>query len=103
VGRDRQPRQVLEEIRPGALSLPAPALPAAPPPTKSVSSQTAGKNAAQSESLSMVLLNPKTWLAGKRATLQLRVIDAQGHPVPGAKITASVSGAGEPANFFTES
>ena len=105
---DEQHRQVLEEIRTGALSLPAPTLPAptppaAPPPIKSVSSPVAGKNAAQPESLSIVLLNPKTWLAGKRATLQLRVTDAHGHPVAGAKITASVSGAAEPANFFSES
>jgi hypothetical protein len=101
---DEQHRQVLEEIRTGVLCLP---LPTPPPgalaPTKSVSSPAAGKNAAQSESLSMELLNPKTWLAGKRATLQLRVTDAQGHPVAGAKITASVSGAAEPANFFIES
>jgi len=100
---DEQHRQVLEEIRTGALSIPAPTLPAAPPPTKSVSAPVAGKNAAQPESLSIVLLNPKTWLAGRRATLQLRVTDAHGHPLAGAKITASVSGAAEPANFFSES
>jgi hypothetical protein len=35
--------------------------------------------------------------------LQLRVTDAHGHPLAGAKITASVSGAAEPANFFSES
>jgi len=100
---DEQHRQVLEEIRTGALCLPAPTPPALMPPTKSVSSQPAEKKAAQSESLSMELLNPKTWLVGKRATLQLRVSDAKGHPVAGAKITASISGAAEPANFFTES
>jgi hypothetical protein len=99
---DEQHRQVLEEIRTGALSLPAPTQPAAPPPAKFVSSLV-GKNAAQPESLSIELLNPKTWLAGKHATLQLRVTDAHGHPVAGAKITASVSGAAEPANFFSES
>jgi hypothetical protein len=100
---DEQHRQVLEEIRTGALSLPAPTLPAAPPPTKSISSPVALKNAAQAESLSIELLNPKSWLAGKRATLQLRVTDAHGHPVAGAKITAAVSGAAEPANFLSES
>jgi hypothetical protein len=95
---DEQHRQVLEEIRTGALCLPPPTA-----PTKSVSSPAAGKNEAQSESLSMELLNPKTWLAGKRATLQLRVTDAKGHPVAGATISASVSGAAEAANFFAES
>jgi hypothetical protein len=100
---DEQHRLVLEEIRTGALCLPPPTPPAPPLPTKSVSSTAAEKDAAQSESLSMEFLNAKTWLAGKRATLQLRVTDAKGHPVAGAKITASVSGAAEPATFFSQS
>jgi hypothetical protein len=98
---DEQHRQVLEEIRAGVLCLPPPTPSAAPPPTKSVSSQAVQKP--QSETLSIELLNPKTWLAGKRVTLQVRLTDAQGSPVAGAKITASVSGAAEPANFSTES
>jgi len=98
---DEQHRQVLEEIRTCRLHLPAPTPPA--PPTKSISSQAIVKDAAQSENLSMELLNPKTWLAGKRVTLQMRVTDAQRHPVAGAKITASITGAAEPANFFSES
>ena len=100
---DEQHRQVLEEIRTGALCLPPPTPPVSPAPTKSVSSRAAVKNGAQLESLSIELLNPKTWLSGKRATLQVRVTEAQGHPVSGAKISASVSGAAQPANFFTES
>jgi hypothetical protein len=98
---DEQHRQVLEEIRTGVLCLPPPTPSAAPPPTKSVSSQAAQKP--QSETLSIELLNPKTWLAGKRVTLQVRLSDAQRSPVAGAKITASVSGAAEPADFSTES
>src|SRR6266853_5639168 len=62
---DEQHRQVLEEIRSGALALPAPTPPSPPVPTKSGSSTAAVKNAVQAESLSMELLNPKTWLAGK--------------------------------------
>jgi hypothetical protein len=103
---DEQHRQVLEEIRTGVLCLPPspPSTPSTPSaPTKSVSSQAAIKNAAQQESLFIELLNPKSWLAGKRVTLQLRVTDARAHAVSGAKITASVSGAAEPANFSTES
>jgi hypothetical protein len=98
---DEQHRQVLEEIRTGALCLPPPTRPAPPTPTKSVSSQAAEK--VQSESLSIELVNPKTWLAGKRVTLQLRVTNAQGHAVAGAKIAVSVSGAADPANFSAES
>ena len=97
---DEQHRQVLEEIRTGALCLPPPT-PAPPAPTTSISSHAAQK--AQSESLSIELLNPKTWLAGKRATLQLRLTGAQDHPIANAKITASVCGAAEPANFSAES
>jgi len=100
---DEQHRLVLEEIRSGVLHLPEPAPPAPLAPTRPVSAQAAVKNAAQAESLFMEFLNAKTWLAGKRATLQLRVTDAKGHPVAGAKITASVSGAAEPATFFSES
>jgi hypothetical protein len=98
---DEQHRQVLEEIRTGVLCLPLPTPPAPPAPTKSVSSRAVQKP--QSETLSIELLNPKTWLAGKRVILQVRLTDAQGSLVAGAKITASVSGAAEPTSFFAES
>jgi hypothetical protein len=97
---DEQHRQVLEEIRTGKLHLPAPTPPV---PAKTVTSQASTKNAAPAESLRIELLNAKTWLAGKRVTLQLRVTGAQAHAVSGAKITASVSGAAEPANFSADS
>jgi hypothetical protein len=100
---DEQHRQVLEEIRTGTLHLPAPTPPVPPMPTKTVTSQASTKNVAPAESLRIELLNPKTWLAGKRVTLQLRVTDAQAHAVSGTKITASVSGAAEPANFSADS
>ena len=98
---DEQHRQVLEEIRTGTLHLPAPTPPVPPAPAKT--SPASAKNAAPAESLHIELLTPKTWLAGKRVTLQLRVTDAQAHAVSGAKITASVSGAAEPANFSADS
>jgi hypothetical protein len=101
---DEQHRQVLEEIRTGTLHLPAPTLPVPPTPAKTATSQQAStKNAAPAESLRIELRNPKTWLAGKRVTLQLRVTDGQAHAVSGAKITASVPGAVEPANFSANS
>jgi len=100
---DEQHRQVLEEIRTGTLHLPAPASPVPPAPSKTVTSQASTKNAAPAESLRIELLNPKTWLAGKSVTLQLRVTDAQARAVSGAKIIASVSGAVEPANFTADS
>jgi len=99
---DEQHRQVLEEIRAGTLHLPAP-MPSVPAPTKTVTSQPSTKYAAPAESLRIELLNPKTWLAGKRVTLQLRVTGAQAQAVSGAKINVSVFGAAEPANFSIES
>jgi hypothetical protein len=100
---DEQHRQVLEEIRTSTLHLPAPPAPVPLAPPKTVTSQASAKSAAPAESLRIELLNPKTWLAGKRVTLQLRVTDAQAHAVAGAKITASVSGALESANFSVDS
>ncbi len=100
---DEQHRQVLEEIRTGTLHLPAPTPPVPPAPAKTATSQASTKNAAPAESLRIELLNPKSWLAGKRVTLQLRVTDAQAHAVSGAKITVYVFGAAEPANFSADS
>jgi hypothetical protein len=104
---DEQHRQVLEEIRSGALYLPPPAPPApvAATPNKSATVPTLEKNIAspQSATLSLELLNAKTWLAGKRATLHLRVTDRSGNPASAAKITATVAGANEPGNFSAES
>ncbi|MEQ1473438.1 MAG: hypothetical protein ABLQ96_06440 [Candidatus Acidiferrum sp.] len=103
---DEQHRQVLEEIRTGALYLPpsAPAQSAAPAtaavPHMAISSPA---NVASPEILGIELVNAKTWLAGKRATLQLRITDAKARLVTDAKVTASVIGAAEPASFFAES
>ncbi|MDP9340109.1 MAG: hypothetical protein M3P45_14705 [Acidobacteriota bacterium] len=105
---DEQHRQVLEEIRTGALSLPpsTPPQPAAPAPAPAATLNTpapSGANAPPPEILAIELVNAKTWLAGKRATLHLRITDSKANPLSDAKVTASVSGAAEPANFFAES
>jgi hypothetical protein len=101
---DEQHRQVLEEIRSGALYLPPPA-PVAATANKSGNAHAADKNIAapQPVMLSLELLNTKTWLTGKRATLHLRVTDRAGNPVSAAKITATVAGANEPGNYSAES
>lgn len=102
---DEQHRQVLKEIRTGALYLPpsAPAQSAVPAEAATHTAVSSTSNAASAEILGIELVNAKTWLAGKRATLQLRITDAKAGPVSDAKVTASVSGAAEPANFFAES
>ncbi len=107
---DEQHRQVLEEIRNGALYLPPPVPPAAPAPVAAMPNRSANEHASEKNiaapppaTLLLELLNTKTWLAGKRATLHLRVNDRAGNPVGSAKVTATVAGADEPGNFSAES
>jgi hypothetical protein len=102
---DEQHRQVLEEIRSGALYLPPPAPPAPVAATANKSANVHEKNisAPPPAVLSLELLNTRTWLTGKRATLHLRVTDRAGNPVSAAKVTATVAGASEPGNFSAES
>jgi hypothetical protein len=52
--------------------------------------------------LSLELLNAKTWLSGKRATLQVLVSQKEnGAAVSGAGVTARIEGAAEPAQHST--
>ncbi|HEY2351397.1 MAG TPA: hypothetical protein VGH83_02725 [Candidatus Acidoferrum sp.] len=96
-----QHRQVLEEIRSGTLYLPpVPASVQAAPAALAAGKQTTLQPA---KALLVELLNAKSWLAGKRANLHLRISDHSGRPVCDAKIIASVSGAAEPSDFFAES
>jgi hypothetical protein len=95
---DDQHRAVIEEIRTGILKLTFPAPPAVPqkqvplaPPVR----------AAAPAVLKLELLNAKTWLSGKHATLQLMVRDAAGNAVAGAETIARVEGAEGPAEFST--
>jgi hypothetical protein len=107
---DEQHRQVLEEIRSGALYLPPPTpaqstSPASAPAKKFAAWPSVGKNIVVKppEALSLDLVNAKTWLTGKRATLHLRVTGPSGLPVAMAKVTATVAGAAEASSFSTES
>jgi hypothetical protein len=96
---DAQHNAVLQELRSGALKLTQSAAPGAA--VKSSSDREA--HAAHSDgdaraSLALELLNAKTWLAGKRATLQVRVSQKEtGAAVSGAGVTARIEGAAEPA------
>jgi hypothetical protein len=51
--------------------------------------------------LKVDLINAKTWLSGKQATLQLMVRDAAGNAAVGAETKARVEGAECPAEFST--
>jgi hypothetical protein len=103
---DEQHRQVLEEIRSGVLSLP-PSGPAqstvAPPAAIPIAQASTVVTVASPEILAIELVNAKTWLAGRRATLHLHITGAKAKSVSDAKVTASIVGAAEPAQFFAES
>jgi hypothetical protein len=85
---DEQHRVVVEEMQSGKLalnvSLLAPPVAAAP---KAVP--------VASRKLVVELVNPKAWLAGKHASLQLSVKDESGAAVPHAHVTVDVEGAAE--------
>jgi len=83
-----QHHAVLDELRSGVLKLAQQIPPAAAP--------------AVSDSLALELLNAKSWLAGKRATLQVLVSrKGDGAPVSGARVTARIDGAAEPSEYST--
>jgi hypothetical protein len=97
---DEQHRAVAEEIRTGVLQLPVPeaAAPAAvakgkAPARKSAGGGARGKAAGAALALDLELLNAKTWLAGKRANLQIGVREKQnGIAVAGARVVAHIDG-----------
>jgi hypothetical protein len=93
---DEQHRAVVEEIRSGALKI------AVPPDGKAPPAQTTPSVTAAPSHLHLELLNAKTWLTGKRAFLQIVVRDQAQKAVEGAKVTAKVEGAVQPAEFSVE-
>lgn len=93
---DAQHRAVIEELRSGALRLPLPqdepvSASAAPHATKTASG-----------ALSLELLNAKTWLAGKRASLQVAVRNEAHQVVAGATVVARMDGATEETKFSAQ-
>jgi len=91
---DQQHRSIIEELRSGALNL---ALPRDEKAAHAPGAASAGQ--ATATALHLELLNPKTWLSGKHATLQIAVRDSANKDVQGAKAVARVDGAAEHAEF----
>jgi hypothetical protein len=84
---DKQHRSVLEEIRTGVLLLKPPPAPAASGPSV----------------LALELVNATSWLAGKRATLQIAVRHKEnGGGVAGAQVAARIDGAATPGEYKTK-
>ncbi len=109
---DEQHFGVVEELKSGALKVEAP--PAPPPrPVAPAPTAIAPGGAASSPApalanpatkvLSVEMLNPRTWLTGKHATLYIvaRFKDA-GTPATGARVVARVVGAAEPVSVEAE-
>jgi hypothetical protein len=94
---DEQHRTIVDQIQSGALSV------ALPPEEKPAAAAPAAGPAAipRSAGLKLELINPRTWLTGKRALLQIAVRDQSGNAADGAIVTAKVDGASAPAEFST--
>src|ERR1700722_2092346 len=92
---DDQHRAVIEEIRTGALKLTFPA----PPAVQRKDVPIANARPALTAALKVELINAKTWLSGKQATLQLMVRDALGNAVVGAQAKALVERAESQPEF----
>ncbi len=91
---DEQHRAVIEEIRSGALNLALPRDDKAPPPAGAPAAASPGKT------LLLELINAKSWLAGKRATLQVSVRNKEnGAAVKQARVSARIEGAAEAQEF----
>jgi hypothetical protein len=105
---DDQHFAVVEELRSGTLQV---VLPSAPRPTSAAANPApAAKAAARPEPgiiplaklLSIELLNPRTWLTGKHATLYLVVRHREGNtPAAAAQVVARVHGAAEATEVST--
>lgn len=86
---EEQHRTVMDEIRSGVLELPIPPDPV-PQPADAIASIAPS---ARPEALHLELVNPKSWLVGKRANLQVRVARTSGVPVAGAGVIVEFEGA----------
>lgn len=95
---DEQHRSVVEEMRSGALPL-------LPDPENAPRTGGAAKapSPAASAAFALELLNAKSWLTGKRATLRIAVRDKnEGTPVAGAHVAARIEGAAALSEFTAQ-
>jgi hypothetical protein len=93
---DEQHHAIIEELRSGSLRL------ALPKETTPASAATLSVSKSAAAALRVELTNARTWLAGKKATLKLRVRDGAGNPVASATAKARVEGAAPPFESSTE-
>jgi hypothetical protein len=111
---DDQHYTVVEELRTGALKIEAPPLPPArtthvaalspisASPAKDAVRREAAPAATPGKIIAIEMLNPRTWLTGKHATLYLVARHKEsGAPASGARITARVAGSTESTEVGT--
>lgn len=94
---DTQHRSVVDEIRSGKLQLGV-----GNDAKVSAPQAAAGASGISAAGLHLELLNAKTWLSGKHASLQVAVNDHANKPVDHATVMARVEGAAERAAFSAE-
>jgi hypothetical protein len=103
---DEQHRAVLEEIKNNTLQLAIPPMNPAPVFAAKASVAEAEASApvpvAVPRKLHLELMNAKSWLACKRATLQISVREENGDPVHGARVTVEVDGSAEVSTYSVE-
>jgi hypothetical protein len=98
-----QHQAVLNELRSGSLKFAqAPPPPAMAKPVSDGNPKANNPSGADgaNDSLFLELLNAKSWLSGKRATLQVLVSHKQdGSAVSGARVAARIDGSAEPTQY----
>ena len=109
---DDQHGTVVAELRSGKLTVQIPAAPAPVVPTAGAHVAPAAETplaaaaeiASSEKTLSVDLLNPRTWLTGKQATLYLIIRDkSAGALVGGAQVTARIDGVADKTEVSTVS
>ena len=108
---DDQHFGVVDELKTGALKVEAPPAPPPRSPAPAATSSVASSGAAASSPapalsprvITVELLNPRTWLSGKHASLYLvaRFKDSS-TPAAGARVSATITGSAEPIAAQTE-
>jgi hypothetical protein len=92
---DDQHHTVIEEIRSGALQL---SVPQDPPKAAAKPAEVAAP--AEPKILTLEVTNPRSWLSGKRAKLQVMVRGDDGAPVSGAQVKVDFEGSEGASTFY---
>jgi hypothetical protein len=100
---DDQHRTVVDELRSGALQLAPPPVPRAPAPVAMPPAKLTPVAAPPPNAIALELINARSWLVGRHASLQVAVrLKDGGAALIGAKVTARIDGAADRAEFSTE-